>query len=60
MCVRALSLPQKKLVLTSTLQMTIYEMVVMTNMCSNGHINSIEVAVLCLVQKIMNEQDAWS
>lgn len=38
----------------------IYEMVVMTNMCSNGHINSIEVAVLCLVQKIMNEQDAWS
>lgn len=23
-------------------------------------INSTEVAVLCLMQKIMNEQDAWS
>lgn len=24
-------------------------------MCSNGHINSIEVAVLCLLQKIMKD-----
>lgn len=24
-------------------------------MCSNGHINSTEVAVLCLLQKIMND-----
>lgn len=29
-------------------------------MGSNGGINSIEVAVLCLMQKIMNEQDARS
>ena len=29
-------------------------------MGSNGSVNSIEVAVLCLMQKIMNEQDAWS
>lgn len=28
-------------------------------MCSNGHINSIEVAALCLMQKIMNDY-AWS
>lgn len=28
-------------------------------MCGHGHINSIEVAVLCLLQKIMND-NAWS
>lgn len=28
-------------------------------MCSNGHINSTEVAVLCLLQKKMNDH-AWS
>lgn len=28
-------------------------------MCSYGHINSTEVAVLCLLQKIMNDY-AWS
>lgn len=29
-------------------------------MGSYGYINSIEVAVLCLMQKIMNKHDAWS
>lgn len=29
-------------------------------MGSNGHINSIEVAVLCLMQKITNERNARS
>ena len=28
-------------------------------MCSNGHNNSIEVAAVCLLQKIMNDY-AWS
>lgn len=28
-------------------------------MCNNGNMNSIEVAVFCLMQKIMNG-DAWS
>lgn len=55
MCVRALSLMQNKLVLTSTRQMKW----LLRQMCSNGHINSIEVAVLCLMQKIMDDY-AWS
>lgn len=29
-------------------------------MDSYDHINSIEVAVLCLMQKIMNKHDVWS
>lgn len=46
---------------TSTLKLIEYEMWLrqMGNNGNNGHMNSIEVAVFCLMQKIMNG-DAWS
>lgn len=66
---------KEKYILKTTTTMSVRASTAKTNRClpqlwqsmkwllrqmgSYGHINSIEVAVLCLMQKKMNEQDAW-